>query len=196
MRRREYLQLSAASAFVAAPAPNVKLVTSVGTIIIACDTIHAPLSAHAFLACVTSHSYDGGIFTRVVRPENDHGHPVISVVQGAARAGTKAPPVAHESTRQTGLKHLDGTVSLPRDAVGSATGAEIFICVGDQPALDFGARRNPDGQGFAAFGRVTSGMDIVRRIWAMDAGGPSPDAYTQGQMLRTPVAILTATRLP
>jgi len=68
--------------------------------------------------------------------------------------------------------------------------------VGDQPALDFGARRNKDGQGFAAFGRVTSGMDIVRRIWAMDANGPSPDAYTQGQMLRSPVPIIAATRLP
>jgi peptidyl-prolyl cis-trans isomerase A (cyclophilin A) len=196
MRRREYLQLSAASAFVAASAPMVKLVTPLGPILLTCDTIHAPLSANAFLACVTAHAYDGGTFTRVVRPENDHGHPIISVVQGAASAGTKAPPIAHESTRQTGLKHLDGTVSLPRDAVGSATGAEIFICVGDQPALDFGARRNPDGQGFAAFGRVTSGMDIVRRIWSMDANGPSPDAYTRGQMLLAPVPILSAARLP
>jgi len=196
MRRRNFLELSAAGAFVAAPIPTVRLVTSFGPILIACDTNHAPLSARAFLACVMSHGYDGGTFTRVVRPDNDHGHPVISVVQGAAKAGITATPVAHESTRQTGLKHLDGTVSLPRDAVGTATGAEIFICVGDQPALDFGARRNKDGQGFAAFGRVTSGMDIVRRIWAMDANGPSPDAYTQGQMLRSPVPIVSATRLP
>jgi len=196
MRRREYLQLSAASAFVAAAAPTVKLVTPFGPILIVCDTTRAPLSSAGFLACVAAHGYNGGSFTRVVRPENDHGHPVISVVQGAARAGITAPPIAHESTRQTGLKHLNGTVSLPRDSVGTATGAEIFICVGNQPALDFGARRNKDGQGFAAFGQVTSGMDIVRRIWAMDASAPSADAYTQGQMLRTPVPILSAARLP
>jgi peptidyl-prolyl cis-trans isomerase A (cyclophilin A) len=196
MRRREYLQFSAASAFVAAPAPTVRLITTFGPILVACDAVHAPISANAFLACVAAHGYDGGTFTRVVRPDNDHGHPIISVVQGAARAGAPAPAIAHESTRQTGLKHLDGTVSLPRDAVGSATGAEIFICVGDQPGLDFGARRNPDGQGFAAFGRVTSGMDIVRRIRAMDPSGPSPDTYTKGQILRTPVPILAATRLP
>ncbi len=194
MQRREFLQLSAAGACAAASAPIVKFITPFGPILISCDTSRAPLSANAFLACVAAHQYDGGAFTRVVRPENDHGHPLISVVQGAARRGITAPAIAHESTRQTGLKHLDGTVSLPRDAVGTATGAEIFICVGDQPALDFGARRNPDGQGFAAFGRVASGMDVVRRIWEMDASGPSPDAYTKGQMLLTPVPILAASR--
>jgi peptidyl-prolyl cis-trans isomerase A (cyclophilin A) len=193
--RRGFLQASAA-ATLAAPAAGVTLVTPYGPILVACDIVRAPLSAHAFLACVDAHAYDGGAFTRVVRPDNDHGHPVISVVQGAARPGTKAPAIAHESTRQTGLRHLDGTISLPRDAVGTATGAEIFICVGDQPALDCGARRNPDAQGFAAFGRVTSGMDIVRRIWRMNANGPSADAYTKGQMLLPPVPILHGERLP
>jgi peptidyl-prolyl cis-trans isomerase A (cyclophilin A) len=160
--------------------------------LIALDPARAPLSAGAFLTCVTAGAYGGGSFTRVVRPDNDHGHPIISVVQGAARAGFKAPPVAHEPTSRTGLRHRDGTISLPRDGVGTATGAEFFICVGDQPALDYGARRNADGQGFAAFGQVTQGMDIVRRIWGQAATGPSPDAYTAGQILAPPVPIISA----
>jgi len=198
MYRRGFVRLGLASLgglCGAAPAPEVKLVTPFGAIVLALDLARAPLSAGAFLGCVAAGGYDGGRFTRVVRPENDHGSPAISVVQGAARDGVTAPAVAHESTRQTGLRHLDGTVSLPRDAVGSATGAEFFICVGDQPGLDYGARRNLDGQGFAAFGRVVSGMDVVRRIWGMDAGGASPDAYTAGQMLKAPVAIVSAARV-
>jgi peptidyl-prolyl cis-trans isomerase A (cyclophilin A) len=170
--------------------------TRLGVIVLALDTVHAPASAGAFLAAIDAGAYTGGRFTRVVRPDNDHGHPKISVVQGAARlGGPTLPSVPHETTRQTGLRHLDGTLSLPRDAVGSATGAEFFICVGDQPGLDFGATRNHDGQGFAAFGRVTHGMEIVRKIWRMDARGNSPDSYTQGQMLRVPVPILGISRL-
>jgi peptidyl-prolyl cis-trans isomerase A (cyclophilin A) len=145
------------------------------------------------MAVVAAGGYDGGAFTRVVRPGNDHGLPRISVAQGAARpGGPKAASVPHETTRATGLRHLDGTISLPRDAVGTATGAEFFICVGDQPALDFGGLRNKDGQGFAAFGRVLRGMEVVRRIWSGDATGPSTDPYTAGQMLRVPAAILSA----
>jgi peptidyl-prolyl cis-trans isomerase A (cyclophilin A) len=196
--RRGFVGLGAASVGVlcaGAGLPGATLVTPFGAIVIAVDVARAPLSAGAFLDCVAAGDYDGGGFARVVRPENDHGTPVISVVQGGARAGVKAPAIAHESTRQTGLHHLDGTVSLPRDAVGSATGAEFFVCVGEQPGLDYGAHRNPDGQGFAAFGRVVSGMDVVRRIWRMDATGASPDAYTAGQMLKPPVPILSAVRV-
>jgi len=131
-----------------------------------------------------------------VRADNDHGKTRIDVVQGGVRAGAKIlPPVAHETTRATGLRRLDGTLSLPRDKPGSGSGAEFFICIGDQPSLDFGGGRNPDGQGFAAFGRVVSGMDIVRAVWRMDGGGPSPDAYTAGQMLRVPVPIVSARRV-
>jgi peptidyl-prolyl cis-trans isomerase A (cyclophilin A) len=70
------------------------------------------------------------------------------------------PPIAHETTRQTGLRHLDGTVSMARAQPGTAN-SEFFVCVGDQPALDFGGGRQPDGQGFAAFGRVVEGMDVI-----------------------------------
>jgi peptidyl-prolyl cis-trans isomerase A (cyclophilin A) len=76
---------------------------------------------------------------------------------------TSLPPIAHETTTQTGILHKDGVISMARLEPGTAT-SEFFICVGDQPELDFGGKRNPDGQGFAAFGRVIKGMEVVRRI--------------------------------
>jgi peptidyl-prolyl cis-trans isomerase A (cyclophilin A) len=197
MHRRVVLQMAAAR-WLGGAAPGgvtVALYSGLGTVLIGLDLHRAPRSAGAFLAAVDAGAYAGGAFTRVVRLENDHGAPKISVVQGACRTGAALKPVAHESTQQTGLRHLDGTISLPRDAVGTATGGEFFICIGDQPALDFGGRRNHDGEGFAAFGQVTSGLEVVRRIWAMDASGPSTDAYTQGQMLRAPVPIERIARL-
>jgi peptidyl-prolyl cis-trans isomerase A (cyclophilin A) len=199
MRRRCCLALAGAGVLAgrvcAAPAgaTMVEMRTALGDIVLVLFARQAPLSAGAFMAVVAAGGYDGGAFTRVVRPGNDHGLPRISVAQGAARpGGPKAPSVPQETTRATGLRHLDGTISLPRDAVGTATGAEFFICVGDQPALDFGGLRNKDGQGFAAFGRVLRGMEVVRRIWSGDATGPSTDPYTAGQMLRVPAAILSA----
>jgi len=89
------------------------------------------------------------------------------------------PPIPHETTRETGLKHLDGTISMARDAPGTAS-SEFFICVGDQPELDYGGRRNPDGQGFAAFGKVIRGMNVVCKIQHL------PE---KGQMLKEPVKI-------
>ena len=175
---------------------RVRMVLEAGAIDIALFVRQAPLSAGDFLRYVSARSYDGGALTRVVRADNDHGVTHIDVVQGGVRPNaTKLPPVPHETTRQTGLRHLDGTISLPRDAVGTASGAEFFICIGRQPSLDFGGGRNKDGQGFAAFGRVVSGMDVVRAVWRMDASGPSPDAYTAGQILARPVKILSVTRI-
>jgi peptidyl-prolyl cis-trans isomerase A (cyclophilin A) len=95
------------------------------------------------------------------------------------------PPIAHETTQQTGLRHLDGTVSMARAQPGTAT-AEFFVCIGAQPALDFGGGRNPDGQGFAAFGRVVEGMDVVR---ALHARGEAD------QYLARPIAIRSVRRL-
>ena len=191
--RRGLLQASAATLI---PRPVlVRLETRLGAIDIAVMIRQAPLSAGDFLKYVDRHCYDGGSFSRVVRPDNDHGSPGIDVVQGGVRGDvTPWAPIAHETTRQTGLRHRDGTVSLPRDKVGTGSGSEIFICIGAQPALDFGGRRNPDRQGFAAFGRVVRGMAVVRAIWRMDAGGASPDPYTAGQMLRHPVSIISCFR--
>jgi peptidyl-prolyl cis-trans isomerase A (cyclophilin A) len=188
--------LVAGPALAARALPRVRFVLEAGQIDIELDSARAPLSSGDFLHYVALGFYDNGRFTRTVRVDNDHGATRIDVVQGGIRPGvTPLAPIAHESTRQTGLRHLDGTISLPRDTVGTASGAEFFICIGDQPSLDYGGGRNADGQGFAAFGRVTAGMDRVRAIWRADASGPSPDLYTQGQMLRRPVRILSATRI-
>lgn len=173
--------------------PLVRLQTALGSVLIRVQTSKAPVSGGDFLKYVTNGSYSGGRFFRVVRPDNDHGTPKIDVVQGGVRPGTAVgAPVAHETTAVTGLRHLDGTISLTRDAPGSGSGSEFFICVGDQPGLDFGGKRNPDGQGFAAFAQVTDGMDVVRKIWGMDSSGASEDKYTAGQILKVPVDIVSA----
>jgi peptidyl-prolyl cis-trans isomerase A (cyclophilin A) len=188
--------LLAAAALPLAGNPRVILRTPLGSITLLLRPDRAPLSANDFLHYVTAGAYDGGRFFRVVRADNDHGHPRIDVVQGGARPDARqGPPVAHETTARTGLRHRDGTISLTRDAPGTGSGNEFFICVGDQPGLDFGGTRNPDGQGFAAFGTVTAGMDVVRAIWQRDASGHSPDKYTVGQILRDPVPIVTARRI-
>jgi peptidyl-prolyl cis-trans isomerase A (cyclophilin A) len=178
---------------------DVVLETSVGNIEIAVYTDKAPASAHAFLALVDNGALtEHGTFYRTVRKnENDHGKPTIDVVQGGLQDPPKSlPGIKHETTRETGLRHLDGTISLGRDAVGSATGAEFFICIGDQPALDLGGGRDPsgDGQGFAAFGRVTKGMETVRKIHQLKTGGSTSDPYLSGQMLDPPVRIMKAFR--
>ena len=171
------------------------MTTSLGVIELEVYVASAPITAANFLAYVDGSHYDGAAFDRVVSPENDNGSPVISVIQGGIGAGAAPmPPIAHETTEQTGLMHLDGTISMARGAVGTAT-SEFFICIGAQPALDYGAERNPDGQGFAAFARVTSGMDVVRAIHAAPANAPTADAYVRGQLLEEPVLIQSVRRL-
>jgi peptidyl-prolyl cis-trans isomerase A (cyclophilin A) len=173
---------------------SVLIVTAQGEITVVVDTDRAPLSAGDFLAYVDDKLYDGGRFYRSVHPENDANPEKISVLQGGIGDREKAlPPIAHETTRKTGLRHLDGTVSIARKEPGTGTAAAFFICIGDQPALDFGGKRNPDGQGFAAFGRVTRGMDVVRAIWAQPTAGS--DGSIGAQMLASPVEIRTVRRL-
>lgn len=186
----------AAAVEVEASAPVVvTLVTTAGEIDVEVDVRNAPLSAADFLRYVDRGLFEGASFYRVVRGDNDRGTPKIAVVQGGLLDEAKAlAPVEHETTQRTGLRHADGTISLARGAPGTGSAAGFFICVGDQPALDFGATRNPDGQGFAAFGRVVRGMDVVRKIHAMKADGPADSEYTQGQMLSEPVAIERALR--
>jgi peptidyl-prolyl cis-trans isomerase A (cyclophilin A) len=136
--------------------------------------------------------YDNARFHRTVKPGNQPNNQIrIDVIQGGTAAGTKQfPPIPLERTSATGLTHVDGTLSMARDGPDTAT-SEFFICVGDecgdQGALDFGGRRNPDGQGFAAFGRVTKGMEIVRKIQAAPA---------DGQRLTPPIRILRIVRKP
>ena len=194
MNRRQLLAAGGA-ALITPPNQKVLLTTAMGSITIALHTARAPVSSTDFLHYVDAGAYNGGQFFRVVRADNDRRQPRIDVVQGGTRPNVKqGPPVAHENTAITGLRHLDGAVSLTRDAPGTGSGAEFFICVGPQPALDFGGARNPDHQGYAVFGQVVAGMDVVRRIWVQDASGHSDDAVTVGQILRVPVGIVSARR--
>ena len=170
------------------PAPvRVVMQTTLGDIEMELDLAHAPRTAANFLKYVDAGLYDGGRFHRTVRPDNQREKPVkIAVIQGAANPEKRAAflaPIPLERTSVTGLRHTDGVVSMARDAADTAT-HEFFICVGDQPELDFGGRRNPDGQGFAAFGRVVRGLDVVRRI---------QQAPAQGERL-TPAIAITAVR--
>ena len=113
----------------------------------------------------------------------------ISVIQGRTNLHHKDfPPISLETTKYTSLKHQDGTLSMARGGPNTAT-QEFFICVGDQPALDFGGKRNPDGLGFAAFGRVISGMDIVRKIQRNRQTKAVEDPYIKNQILAQPIEI-------
>jgi peptidyl-prolyl cis-trans isomerase A (cyclophilin A) len=131
--------------------------------------------------------YEGGRFHRTVRLDNQPGKDVlIEVIQAGVAPSFDSrafPSVPLERTSVSGLRHLEGTLSMARDGPDTAT-SDFFICIGDQPALDFGGKRNPDGQGFAAFGQVSGGMDVVRRIQA---------AAADGQSLTPPVTIRSIT---
>jgi peptidyl-prolyl cis-trans isomerase A (cyclophilin A) len=164
-------------------AVRVTIETTRGTIVVDVDTVHAPITAKNFLRYVDGHFYDHGKFFRTVREDNQATDPIhIAVIQALAdssRGHEEFAAIPLERTSVTGLHHVDGTLSMARNVPNSAK-SSFFICVGKQPALDFGGARNPDGQGFAAFGQVVSGMDVVRAIWQ----GPA-----SGQSLTPPVAI-------
>ena len=175
-------------------APRIRIDTDLGAIVVELDPVAAPVTANHFLALVDAAVFDDGAsFYRVVRLDNQPTSPVlIEVIQGGLGSGAAEAaidPVPHETTATTGLLHVDGAISMARSAPGTAS-SEFFICVGDQPELDFGGRRNPDGQGFAAFGRVVEGMDVVRAIQA-GTTAPPPEGGDDfsGQQLAEPVAI-------
>lgn len=167
---------------------QVIIITELGDIHVAVDLENAPVTSANFLRYVDAGLFDSACFYRVVRPDNQPKDSVrIAVIQGGRYEEEETggfPPVAHETTEQTGIRHLNGVISMARWTPGTAT-SEFFICVGDQPDLDFGGKRNPDGQGFAAFGKVTKGMDVVMKIHAIEA--PS-------QYLEKPVLIYRITR--
>lgn len=134
----------------------------------------APLTVANFLAYVDENRFIGARFYRVVHLDNQPNNDVkIEVIQGGLKEDDhphSLPPIAHETTAETGILHKHGAISMARNEPGTAS-SEFFICINDQPALDFGGRRNPDGQGFAAFGRVLEGMDIVAKIQSQPAEG-------------------------
>lgn len=197
MRLRPYLIFTtvagvlalAGATFTQNAVTRVRVETSLGAIVLEVDGVHAPATAANFLRYVDAGHYDGGTFHRTVTMGNQPDSPVkIEVIQaGAAEAHAKEGfgAIALERTSVTGLKHTDATISMARGAPDSASSG-WFICVNDQPELDFGGKRNPDGQGFAAFGRVVDGMDVVRKIHT------SPNKTLQ--QLTPPIQILKVTR--
>jgi len=174
----------------------VEVTTDLGRFVVDVYVAAAPESSKSFLEFVDGNLYEGATFYRTVTRDNDNGSPVIEVIQGGLADDAETPaPVRHETTEQTGILHKDGVISLARAEPGTGSGAAFFICIGDQPGLDFGAPRNPDMQGFAAFGKVIEGMDVVRAIHAREANAPTDSPYLAGQILTEPVVIQSARRV-
>ena len=177
----------------AGPAPrtvNVLLHTSLGDITIALEVERAPVTAGNFLRYVDAHRLDGTEFYRAMHTATDAG-----LIQGGVRDPRKLfPPIAHEPTSQTGLSHTDGALSAPRLAVGTAQG-DFTIMVGDQHYLDAGPGSAGDGLGYAVFGHVVAGMDVVHRILAAPTSPTEGEGVMRGQMLSPRVTIITARRV-
>jgi peptidyl-prolyl cis-trans isomerase A (cyclophilin A) len=169
---------------------RVQIETSLGMIHAEVYPDHAPVTVENFLTYVDDALFDGGSFFRTVRMDNQPNDSVqIEVIQGGpngpATRGRLRDPIALERTSDTGLRHTDGALSMARAGPDTAR-SQFFVCIGEQPSLDFGGHRNLDGQGFAVFGRVTEGMDIVRLIQA---------GAIEGQRLIEPVRIESIRRL-
>ncbi len=167
--------------------PRVVIQTPLGSMEVEVDTVRAPTTGRNFLRYVDQGSYRGGRFHRTVRLDNQPENGVrIEVIQGGLDSlrAKDFTPIKLERTTETRLSHRDGTISMARAGPDTATSG-FFICIGDQPELDFGGKRNPDGQGFAAFGRVVRGMDVVRQIQT---------ARAQGQLLTPPIEIVDIAR--
>jgi len=161
--------------------------TEFGDIFARLDLEKAPVTSSNFLRYVDAGLFDSTCFYRVVRSDNQPGDSIlIEVVQGGRYEDEESvfPAIIHETTEMTGIRHRNGTISMARYVPGTAT-SEFFICVGDQPELDFGGRRNPDRQGFAGFGEIIRGMDVVKKIHSLTA----PDQY-----LEEPVLIMEIVR--
>ena len=168
---------------------RVRFETALGPFEVEIDPARAPVTAANFLKYVDGGFYDGGRVHRSARLETQAARPVkIEVIQAGinpARRAESFPAIPLERTSVTGILHKDGAVSMARSSPDTAT-SDFFICIGDQPSLDFGGARNPDGQGFAAFGRVVSGMDVIREIHKAPA---------EGETLTPPVPLSRATRV-
>ena len=170
--------------------PHVIIRTSAGDIEVELYLRQAPKTAGAFLSYVDSGFYKNSSFYRVLNADNQvMGAAESRLIQGGIwktdhKRAVSIPGVPHETTKETHLLHLNGTISLARDKPGTGT-TEFFICVGDQPGFDYGGENNPDGQGYAAFGKVVGGMDIVRAIY---------DRPENNQSFTPPVPIYSISR--
>jgi len=169
--------------------PQVVIRTEFGDINVEIYERNAQITASNFLNYVDQNLFKDACFYRVVRMDNQPNDKIkIQVIQGGLRFSQTEnllPSIEHETTEKTGILHKDGVISMARLDPGTAS-SEFFICLGDQPELDYGGKRNPDGQGFAAFGKVVSGMEVVRKILQQPA---------EGQMLISRVKIFSIVRI-
>lgn len=169
---------------------HVRLQTSEGTILLALEWDRAPKTTANFLRYVDEKRFDGTSFYRAMKVS-----PALGLIQAGARNDPKRilPPVVHEPTTRTGLSHVDGTISMARYAPGSATG-DFFIVIGAMPSLDANPAGVGDNQGFAAFGHVVGGMEVVHRILDAPTAPDKGEGPMKGQMLAAPVQIIAARR--
>ncbi len=208
MTRSHFLRIAAAALFTTcattsaeaqagAKPVRVRVQTTLGDIVLELDPVKAPGTTANFLKYVDAGHYDGGTFHRTVKPDNQPESTIkIEVIQAgvhADKAKTGFEPIKLERTNATGLLHKDGVVSMARGTADSATSG-WFICINDQPSLDFGGMRNPDGQGFAAFGRVVSGMDVVRKIQQAPSSADRK-TNTEAQKLTPPISVTKVSRV-
>lgn len=177
------------------PAPatvDVVMETDQGRIVIALETERAPITAGYILRHVDERRLDGGAFYRAYKITPDGS---LGLVQGGIQDGRKLlPPVVHEPTTVTGLTHDEGAISLARGAPGSAQ-AQFFIVLGNLNSLDANPSAPGDNQGYAVFGRVKEGMDVVRRILNLPISATKGEGSMKGQMIETPVKIISVRRL-
>ena len=177
----------------AASLPRVALATSMGRIVVELDTVHAPVTARNFLHYVDTRRYDGQLIYRSMKTGDN-----IGLIQGGVVTDGRLlyPPIAHEPTSQTGLTHVAGALSAPRGAVGTAR-SDFTIMASDLHYLDAGPESGSgDGLGYAVFGRVVEGMDVVRAILNAPTSPTEGAGAMRGQMLMPRVRILSARRVP
>jgi peptidyl-prolyl cis-trans isomerase A (cyclophilin A) len=197
LRRRTLLAgaatLAAAPVFARASAaqPTVTMTTGQGVIVLELAADKAPLTSANFLRYVAARRFDGSSFYRAVRT----GDAGAGLIEGGLQNDPAKlfAPIAHESTTQTGLAHVDGTISMARYGPGTAT-ADFFICSGPAPYLDANPAATGDNLGYAAFGQVTEGMDVVRAILALPTNGVARNPVMKGQILSPPAPILSVRR--
>lgn len=174
---------------------RVVMQTGLGVIEIDVYKSRAPLTAENFLYYVDNDLYDAQGFYRAVRPKTDPRGLDMQIIQGGLLSmESVTAPIDHETTEMSGLSHIDGAVSMARDEPGTGSAAYFFISIGDNTSLDYGGSRNPDGQGYAVFGQVVKGMDVVRAIQLRETKGPSESEVTSGQFLTEPVKIIQVKR--
>lgn len=189
-------QPSSPSAGSAAPTPEtvvkVRLETTEGVIVVALAPDRAPITTANFLSYVEKKKFDGITFYRAVNVAPGYG-----LIQGGIRGDARQllPPIKHEPTTETGLSHTDGAISMARNAPGTAN-ASFFITVGNIPSMDADPKQPGDNLGFAVFGHVTEGMEIVRHILQQPTSPTEGEGIMKGQMLAQPVRITSARRLP